>query len=78
MILRNPQRMGDPRAIVRSWCFSRSVMNNFGVCLLNPNFSSNTKVLYHEVGVERTVLRKLYARKNNRDCGISPANRAGT
>ena len=57
--------------------FSMSMTKSLGVCLLKPNFSSNTKVLYIEVGRDKICEMMMKERTKTIECEISPVNRAG-
>ncbi len=56
---------------------SMSITKSFGVCLLNPNFSSKTKVWYMLVGRESTCWMTMNVSTNRILCVISPEKRLG-
>ena len=57
--------------------FSMSMTKSFGVCLLNPNFSSSTKVWYIEVGSEMTCCITMKDNTKMMVCEISPVKPEG-
>ncbi len=76
-ILRKPARIGGAKAKARRFDLIISVMNSFGVCLLNPNFSSRTKVWYTFAGRDSACWIRMNVRTKTIECEISPVNPAG-
>jgi len=56
---------------------SMSMTKSLGVCLLKPNFSSNTNVLYIEVGSDNICEITMKDRTKTIECEISPVNLCG-
>lgn len=69
-IFKNAAKKGAPITKPSPHPFSMSAMNNPGVVLLNPCFSSSTKVLYTESGIAGTEEMKNSTAEKAIDCKI--------